>query len=212
MAGVAEYAHLGEGFQSLYRLRTALAESGAKLRVSRLDAGAFRSVASAGAWQESIDQVAIEANDWRQMAQNQITKYQAATAVWKNWMKPGSGRIWRLLEPVVNGAIEQAEQTRILLDALADPVRREAEIELTDRKEIKRQKGQDIDYGALNQLHSKTEAAIQFAHRWLALVAVRPRDGDYVSRELAELRTTVVPLTEKVLSDLGPSRSKTSGD
>jgi hypothetical protein len=201
-AGAAAYVHLGEEYGSLYRLRTLLADYGERLRASRLDAGAFRSAASAGDWQAAMTRLAGEASDWRQKAPNMTTKYQAATSVWRHWLKPGNGLIWRMLDPVTTGNLEQVEQTRSLVELLADYERREAEITRTDRKELRRQKGQDIDFGALQQLHSKADAAVQLAQRWLSLANARPGHGDYVSRELANLQRTALPLIERVLGEI----------
>ena len=130
------------------------------------------------------------------------TKYQAATSVWRHWLKPGSGLIWRMLDPVITGNLEQVEQTRSLIELLADHERREAEITRTDRKELRRQKGQDIDFGALQQLHSKADAGRAPAQRWLSLANARPGHGDYVSRELANLQRTALPLIERVLGEI----------
>ena len=58
VAGAAAYVHLGEEYGSLYRLRTLLADYGERLRASRLDAGAFRSAASAGDWQAAMTRLA----------------------------------------------------------------------------------------------------------------------------------------------------------
>src|SRR5207253_4521907 len=58
----------------------------------------------------------------------------------------------------------------------------------TDRKRLKRNRGEDIHAGAFEQLASKSEEAVALGKRWLSLLEARLEHGDYLNKLLRELQ------------------------
>jgi hypothetical protein len=190
------YQHLGEGSESLFQLSQEVIAAGERLQGLGLSSASFGGARSQAGWQADLESLLEEVAAWRHQAPHMTMRFAAATYVWQHWQKSG-GVIDRLLTPVSANRVDLAPMIRDLIGTLSDPTDYRRLVRDTDRKELKRRRGDDIHADAFSQLALRTDEAVRFAGRWLDLLSVRPDQSDYLDGELGRLR--------EMLSSLVPS-------
>ena len=189
-----------EQLSRFYEFANKIAADTEKLQQVRVDSTVLKSVYSEAAWQAEYDQLAFDANEWRQRAPLMTMKYAPATNVWRQWFTP-DGVIHNLLTSmnpvagnaeIVTNAITQMENRKTFANLVRD----------TDRKAIGRRRGQDIHAGALSQLYEHAQRAVRFARRYLSLTTSRPSHSDFLTQGLAKLRNTVERYAPPALQEL----------
>ena len=195
-SSMLRYQHLGEGSENLFQLSQEVIAAGERLQGLGLSSASFGGARSQAGWQTDLEGLLEEITAWRHQAPHMTMRFAAATYVWQHWQKTG-GVIDRLLAPVSANRMDAARTIRDLIGKLSDPSDFRKLVRDTDRKDLKRRRGDDIHADAFSQLVLRTEEAVRFAARWLDLLSVRPDQSDYLDAELGRLR--------EMLSSLVPS-------
>lgn len=172
---LAARARLPDGCAELYTLLQEFVAATSGLRHYRLSARAFAAVRDEGAWRGELQRLEGEIRDWRARAPLFRIKYQPATAIWREWQKPG-GEIDRLLAPISSSGPTAEDRVQAQLARLSDPELLDGAIKEADRKSKRR--GEPIHGAALEQLHLHVNEACALAQQWLALIGAKPaKDG-----------------------------------
>lgn len=200
-AGVAEYVHLGAGMESLYEVQRLLTEYGQRLKGSRLDVAALGAVRSKAAWDAEFEQIQQEVMEWSERAPRFTVKFKAATDVWRRWIS-GDGVLARLIGRIQTMDASARSEVRELCDLLSQVPSFRILVDETDRRHLKRNRGEDIHAGAFEQLRQKAGEAVALAERWTSLIEVQPSPGDYLSRQLGELQAQLARVGQEAVNAL----------
>jgi hypothetical protein len=193
---VAGYLHLDHHFRQLYQLTRGLRELSDKLQGIRIDPSTLKLVHSEALLDSQLSALGVEAHRWLHEQAPAVTiKFQAATNVWKSWLKP-DGVISQLVTPVASDRRSEVATVRELIATLSDVDILHQHIRETDRK--RRSKGEDIHSGALERLERGTDEALGIARRWVTLVESQGKKGDRTRALLQEARS----LVERAFADV----------
>lgn len=192
--------HLPDGCSELYTLLSDFAEATKRVRHYRLSARAFSAIRDEGAWRAELVAVEDRIREWRSRAPQLKIKYQPATAIWREWQKPG-GEIDRLLSPIKLNNLPSAEMVRLQLDRLMDQKILTEAVQEADRKAYRR--GETIHGAALEQFHLRVGEACALAADWLALFDARPAKGGPQAKDLELARASLAKHIEVSEKELG---------
>lgn len=182
---VAAYLHQGGSYPSLYALVQQLRELSPLLMGFRIEPAVLRQARGEAAIRADLQALQHAAEDWlRVQAPAYTIKFAAATNVWRHWLHAG-GEIDALVAPVVHNRVTEAERVREQLAAMSDHDHVLRLIHDTDRKALKRRRGEDIHAGALDHLLRNVDEALRLPRQWLGLVELLGRQGDRM-RDLLE--------------------------
>ena len=202
-SGVAEYVHLGAGLESLYEVQQLLGEYGQRMKGNRLDAAALGAVRSKAAWDSEYAQLQNDADLWIERASRFTVKARAALDVWRHWMTQDGplGRLTALVQSTVSGA--SVTEVRELCETFRNSGSFRSLVDDTDRKQLKRNRGEDIHGSAFEQLRQKADEAVLLGERWMSLMEAQPSRGDYLSRQLGDLQVHLAKAGQTALDTLG---------
>jgi hypothetical protein len=182
---VAAYLHQSGNYPSLYALIQQLRELSPLLMGFRVEPAVLRQARGEAAIRADLQALQHTAEDWlRVQAPAYTIKFAAATNVWRQWLHAG-GEIDALVAPVVHNRVTEAERVREQLAAMSDHDHVLRLIHDTDRKTLKRRRGEDIHAGALDHLLRNVDEALRLPRQWLGLVELLGRQGDRM-RDLLE--------------------------
>jgi hypothetical protein len=200
-ADMARDLHLDAKHQSVYQMVSMLASHSERLQGFRLELSTFKGTRTEAAWQHDVDALRQEARDWMDQAQHMTMLFSASTKVWLHWLKPG-GLIHLLLSPVEQDQFGKLDEMKALIAELGQPGSLEKRVQHTDRREVGRRRGEDIQARALVQIIGRVEEARSLARRWVVLVESRPHMSDALDRKLGALRAAISEMREKVIEEL----------
>ena len=194
--------HLGEGFGALFRLSQHIGTAAERLQGQSLSVASFGGARDLAAWKREYDAFARELADWRKQAPHMMMKFAPATVVWQQWQQPG-GAIAQILDQLLPHAVEpQIDKVLSAVEKFNDRGWFRELVRDTDRRELRRHKGEEIHSGALSQLESRVEEALEFARRWLDLARARPEQRGFVTAQLEVLRHELNSLNGPVEEEL----------
>ena len=188
VSGISQYVHLGPGLGPLFEVQSLLSDYGQRLKGSRLDAAALGAVRSRTAWETEFEQLQRDINEWLERAPRFTANFRAATDVWRQWMSNG-GEISQLMGHIKAQDAFATTDVQAICDLLSKSASFRALVDDTDRKRLKRNRGEDIHARAFEQLAAKSEEAVGLGKRWLSLLEARPEHGDYLNKVLGELHS-----------------------
>ncbi len=203
-AGAAAFLSVlkpSERLANVYCLASAVAEQSRKLQGVRIDSTVLRCVDSEAAWEAERDELVAEAKRWEAHAQHKTIKYQPATKVWQTWVKV-DGFVNRLIQLITGARSPDMISLQKIKDEFEHQQSFEALVKRTDRVEIGRRKGDDIQAGALNQLRVLALEVVELARRYQLINDSRPAQLDFLTRTLRELRACVERLSPPALTEL----------
>lgn len=200
-SGVLGYRHFPDGLDALHELCIGVSDCGAKLQGLNLNPAALGRLSGVAVWQSEFDALKQSTLDWRSRAPKMLFKYQPAAAVWKHWLTPDS-TIGKLLLGISDVDAASIQEVRDIVQMLSDTDRFADLVQYADRRELKRRRGDDINYGALTQLRERSQEAAELGRKWLELMEVRPDKSDYLVRQLKELGGTVEELSRQIQTQL----------
>lgn len=184
-SSVAAYLHQDGNYPALYALVQQLRELSPLLMNFRVEPAVLRQARGEAAIRADLETLQHTAEDWlRVQAPAYTIKFAAATDVWRKWLHAG-GAIDALVAPVVHNRLAEADRVREQLAAMSDHDHVLRLIHDTDRKTLRRRRGEDIHAGALDHLLRNVEEALQLPRQWLGLVELLGRQGDRI-RDLLE--------------------------
>lgn len=200
-AEVATNLHLGPYHDGVYQLVRTVQQHSELLQGFRLDMSTFRTTRNAAAWQLDLDALRREAGEWHDQAPHMTMLFSASTKVWQHWLKPG-GLLHRLLTPIARNDFADLPAMKQLIAELGQPGNVEMRVQHTDRREVGRPRGEDIQARALVQLVNRVDEAASLARRWIALVEARPQASDALDRKLSALRADIATARARVDAEL----------
>ena len=190
-----------ERLGAVYRFASGIAEKCKKLQGVTVDSTVLRGASSEAVWDIERRELCLEAESWLKHARYRTIKFAPANRVWQRWLKQDDliDRLVRIISSGGSNSDSSIEETLTVLE-----VRKEFEnrVKKTDRNEIRRQRGQDIHAGALNQLHEHAREAAALARRHLSLNSSKPSRSGFLTRALNELRSEVEHLAPPALEEL----------
>lgn len=188
-SSVAAYLHQDGNYPSLYALVQRLRELSPLLMSFRVEPSVLRQARGEAAIRADLEALQRAADDWlRVQAPAYTIKFAAATNVWRQWLHAG-GEIDALVAPVVHNRLAEADRVREQLAAMSDPDHVRRLIQDTDRKKLKRRRGEDIHAGALDHLLRNVDEALRWSRQWLGLVELFGRQGDRLRDLLEQVHT-----------------------
>lgn len=186
-ATLAGYLHQDGHYPALYALVQHLRKLSPLLMGFRIEPAVLRQARGEAAIRADLQALQHAAEDWlRVQAPAYTIKFAAATNVWRQWLRPG-GEIEALVAPVEHNRTLDQERVREQLAALSDNDHVIRLIRETDRKVLKRRRGEDIHAGALDHLLRCVDEALQFPRKWLSLVELLGRQGDRMREVLEQI-------------------------
>lgn len=184
-SSVAGYLHQDGSYPALYALVQQLRELSLLLMGFRIDPTVLRQARGEAAIRAELEVMQRAAEDWlRVQAPAYTIKFAAATDVWKQWLHAG-GPVESLVAPVVHNRVAEADRVREQLAVMSDHDHVLRLIHRTDRKTLKRRRGEDIHSGALDHLLRNVDEALKLPRQWLGLVDLLGQQGDRL-RDLLE--------------------------
>lgn len=190
-----------ERLQAVYRFASGIAEKCKKLQGVTIDSTVLRSAGSEAVWDKERRKLCSEAENWLTHARHRTIKYAPANRVWQRWLKPDD-LIDRLMRFIVSGGSDSDGSIKATLTILEGRKEFENLVKKTDRIKIGRRRGQDIQAGALNQLHEHAREAVALVRRHLSLNGSKPSQSGFLTRALAELRGEIEHLAPPALVEL----------
>ena len=178
--------------RSVYEYCSGVAGSTRKLQGVRVDSVVLKSVASRASWDHEYGELCEEIEDWLPRAAQMTIKYAPATAVWQKWVNRG-GLIHRMTSAVLSKG-EDYKLIESTADGLANRRTFNGIVKRTDRVELARRRGQDIQAGALDQLHEHARQAVRLARRYLSLSLSQSSEGNFLIQEISTLHDVVARL------------------
>jgi hypothetical protein len=199
---VAAYLHQSGKYPALYALVQQLRELSPLLMGFRIEPAVLRQARGEAAIRAELQALQHAAEDWlRVQAPAYTIKFAAATNVWRHWLHAG-GEIHALVAPVVHNRVTEAERVREQLAAMSDHDHVLRLIHDTDRKALKRRRGEDIHAGALDHLLRNVEEALRLPRQWLGLVELLGRQGDRMRDLLEQVHSTLLDSQRAVEAEL----------
>lgn len=186
-SGVVQYVHLGAGLEPVFEVQRLLGEYGQRMKGNRLDAAALGAIRSKAAWDAEFGRLQRDLEQWVERAPRFTVKFRAATEVWRRWISQ-DGAIGRLTGLLYSTGPAALSEVRELCDTFRSSASFRALVDDTDRRQLKRVRGEDIHAAAYEQLRQKAEEAVVLAERWVSLIEAQPSQADYLSRQLGELQ------------------------
>jgi hypothetical protein len=188
VSGVSQYIHLGSGLEPLFEVQSILTDYGQRLKGNRLDLATLSAVRSRTAWVAEFEKLQQKIAEWLERAPRFSARFRAATDVWRQWISD-DGEIGRLMIVLQTQDAAGLAEVQGICGLFRTSTSFRALVYDTDRKRLKRNRGEDIYAGALEQLNAKSEEAVNLGQRWLSLLEARPEHGDYLNKLLGELQS-----------------------
>jgi hypothetical protein len=188
-AEIAAYRNLDGRHRSLLDLVHEITVVTKPLQNLRIGPEVLRSAAGEASLRAQLSAIAKDAEAWlSDRAPNRSNKYRPARAVWQQWIKP-NGPIHKLISAVVANDASARSRIAKMVEGLTDRDEFEARVAATDRKEIQR-RGPDIIAGALEQLWTDNNEAVEVARRWLVAADMLTDSPGPVRDGVIRLRST----------------------
>lgn len=164
----------------------------------------LRGVTDRTTWEAQLHDVQQSAEQFlRYQAPGFKMSYSQATDVWRAWLK-SEGPVAQLLRPVMSDARAQQNQVSGLIETLADSAKFKRAVNDTDRRELGRRGGKDIHAGALTQLKSRADEAMDISRTWLQLLSMDPNSGmAHRLKQAVELQRLVAVEVPQAIKELG---------
>lgn len=189
-ATVAGYLHLSN-YPVLYGLIDEISGLSEKLQGFRIELAALKAARTEAGTQMELEGLRQGASEWLETHAPAMTmKFAAATNVWRHWTKP-QGVIHQLVSPVALRETGSLAQVKQLVADLSDTDGFLRLVRETDRKDLRRTRGEDIHSGALSQLERCAGEAVLLARKWISLVESGGQHGSRLRALLNEVRLTL---------------------
>lgn len=187
-----------KGLEKLYNLCKEIAMFGDQGQP--LNPMALAKVMDETAWNEELDNLQTEVNEWSSQAIQSKFSYAAATKVWQLLLKP-SGCIYDITEIIKKNDVNAIEKAKNIANELSSEQSIDKLVGEINKKRLGRQKRIQSSE-SLKRLRSKFHEIIYFLSRWVELQDSRPgHSGDYFKRQ-TDLRTRILDNREAVFSEL----------
>jgi hypothetical protein len=201
-SSIAGYLHLDAKYPGLYSLVQQLRHFSELLQGFRIEPATLKLARDEAGMHLDLQLLEREARDWLTVQAPAVTiRYAPATKVWLHWLKP-QGVVSQLVAPAVSNRLGDLQRVKELIVAMSDGSDFQRIVRDTDRKDLRRTRGEDIHAGALEHLARCAEGAVAIARRWVTLVEANGHTADRVRSLLQEVRAALSSKLELVESEL----------
>ncbi len=187
--GLSQLRHLelSSAFSSVYELAEVVANHAESLQAISLDVARVRGALSKTAWQYQVEQHMEAVQQWLRNAGSQRILHGPTQRVWKHWQRK-DGILGELVDLLLN--IDQTNQDRVreIQAKLEDRQAYVTLVNYTDRIQLGRKTGKNIEGRALTQLRKHTVPILEFLRNWHRLLAAKPDPTNYIDRTIVSLR------------------------
>ncbi|TLS54096.1 hypothetical protein FE782_01765 [Paenibacillus antri] len=158
-----------------------------------LSSYAISQIQSASSWEDELARLRKEVQAWLQQAYIATTCFQPATDVWRYWVREPQGAVFQLLQPILHEEVDIDEEALFAFaERFADQGGFVVEVDKTDSQILGRTRGSNIRSKAIVQLRNKSDAALQFYHRWYELASRRTNGASgYRQKQIDDLRSNL---------------------
>ncbi|MCW5283191.1 ATP-binding protein [Verminephrobacter eiseniae] len=178
-------------YPALYRLVVEIKEFSERLQGFRIEPAALKAARSEAGMREELAHLQRGATEWLgEHAPAMTMKFAAATNVWRHWTKP-QGVLHQLVSIVAANRSTDLQHAKSLVMKLSDPNEFSRLVRETDRKILRRIRGEDIHSGALDQLQRSVAEARTYARKWIILAESEGQSGNRLRELLHEVRQTL---------------------
>ncbi|MER2518429.1 MAG: ATP-binding protein [Candidatus Accumulibacter phosphatis] len=208
-SSIAGYLHLDAKYPELYSLVQQLRHFSDLLQGFRIEPATLKLARDEAGIQLDLQSLEREARDWLTVQAPAVTiRYAPATKVWLYWLKP-QGVVSQLVAPVMSNRLGDLQGVKELIVKMSDASDFPRIVRDTDRKDLRRTRGEDIHAGALQHLARCAEGAVAIARRWVTLVEANGQTADRVRSLLQDVRTVLLSKLRPLESEL---RCEEDGD
>lgn len=187
--GLTKLRHLelSSAFSSVYELAEVVANHAESLQAISLDVTRVRGALSNTAWKYRVDQHLEGVKQWLRNAGSQRILHRPTQRVWKHWQRKDS-----VLGELVDLLLEIDEANKDRVQAIQEKLEDQQEfvtlVNYTDRIQLGRKTGKNIEGRALTQLRKHTVPILEFLQNWGRLLAAKPDPNNYIDRAIVSLR------------------------
>ena len=185
---------------AVYKFATSVSKDRDDLHGIQIDSTVLKAAGSEAAWKQEHEQLKKEVAEWHQRARYMTMKYAPATEVWKRWLA-ADGIIFDMINMIKTDSSNDVP-IKEMISTLDNRRTLHHLVKETDRREIGRRRGQDIQAGALTQLVEHAQRAVSFAHRHLSLNTSQPTQPTFTIRALTKLRDCVEQIGSSAVEEL----------
>lgn len=190
-SSIAGYLHLDAKYPGLYSLVQQLRHFSELLQGFRIEPATLKLARDEAGMHLDLQSLEREARDWLSVQAPAVTiRYAPATKVWLHWLKP-QGVVSQLVAPVVSNRLGDLQRVKGLIAAMSDGSDFHRIVRDTDRKDLRRTRGEDIHAGALQHLARCADGAVAIARRWVTLVEASGHTADRVRSLLQDVRAAL---------------------
>ena len=190
----------GDDFPALSRFVPNVAHVCRELSGVRLDSVVLQSADSESVWTREREQLSADVQEWKEGAAQLNLKYAPATGVWQRWLST-EGIITKLVALIVKDCPDN-ERIKGAVTPLQHRKNFHQLVKDTDRKDIGRRTGPEVEAGARTQLFVRAQMAVRFATRHMSLNETRPSRPSFTTKVISKLRNSVEQTVPIVTNEL----------
>ena len=138
------------------------------------------------AWTASLEDLVNRVETWREEASARRVLFGPAQRVWRFWQR-GRGILNELAGRCCKGDKAAAPRVREILKELEEERRFKELVHNTDRNDLGRNTGSNIEARALTQLGRSVEPIIGLAKEWLRLMKTIPNPDGFIESKVKDL-------------------------
>ena len=180
-------------FSAVYDFTEAIVRAAEPLQTVHLEVRDFQSALDETAWTDILEDHKGRMRTWRDEASAKRVIFGPAHKVWRFWQGP-RGILRELLEHCCKGDISEDSRVRGIINELEDQHRFKDLVRNTDRIDLRRNTGNDIEARALTQLRGGVEPVIGLAKEWLRLIETRPNPEGFIESKVRHLGQDIARL------------------
>ena len=193
---------LSNALSPLYDFSQTVAHCAERLRGVGLDLLQLRFALNYTIWESQFENHCADVHDWHVNAAAQTVLFRPAHQVWKHWLGK-DGILSGLADVLAEADVSQRDRVGNVLAQFEEPQKFADLVHSTDRKDVGRRTGRDIEARALVQLKNHVAPVLDLARQWQRLMEVKaPRQKGFVEEAVNRLREKVLHLQGPVLAAL----------
>ena len=192
--------------QSVYQFTRGIVENTQQLQYVRIDSTVLNAARSKVAWHAESERFNSDIREWTTHAKEMTFLYAPATAVWQRWLGNG-GMISSMMKSISSNHDDTDEVERMIRE-LTEKKKFSDLVVDTDRIQLSRTTGPDIEGPAIDQLYGRAQQAVGLAYRHFSLRTTRPSTSSFLIDELTKLRESISKLKQPALDALNSITSE----
>ena len=188
-------------FSTVYDFTDAVVRGAEPLQTVHLRVRELQSALDETAWADNLEDHKRRVRIWGDEASGKRVLFGPAQQVWRFWQSK-RGILSELAEHCCQ--IDKAAMPRVreILNELEDAHKFKVLVRSTDRNDLGRNTGNDIEARALTQLRGRVDPIVGLANEWLRLIETRPNPEGFIEKKIRHLLQDVVRLGPSTLDSI----------